>query len=137
MNENSKRKIKIFLIACLMLIIILSLFTAYGENHEWNCPSCGRRGNKGNYCGGCSYPAPWIGLNSENEHQIENSTGEETKEPEAHGPWPVKEIEEVVVSLKTLGNDDMRHQAYYGPNKQYAQAGENRHIQLLLYNVKI
>ena len=30
------------------------------EHYEWNCPQCGRVGNKGNYCGGCAHPAPWV-----------------------------------------------------------------------------
>ena len=46
------------------LVLFMSMFivgtkTALGEHEPWNCPDCGRKENKGNYCGECEYPAPW------------------------------------------------------------------------------
>ena len=36
--------------------------TAIGGHAPWDCPApgCGRTGNKGNYCGNCGHPAPWM-----------------------------------------------------------------------------
>ena len=43
------------------LVLICSLFSsALGEQNTWDCPECGRQGNKGNYCGSCAHPAPWV-----------------------------------------------------------------------------
>ena len=32
----------------------------YENDGTWNCPDCGRTGNKGNYCGGCAHMSPTI-----------------------------------------------------------------------------
>ena len=51
----------------MMMAFVLSAFTlisiiipAYGEHEPWDCPDCDRTGNKGNYCGECGHPSPWI-----------------------------------------------------------------------------
>lgn len=31
--------------------------------YEWDCPECERKGNTGNYCGGCGHAAPWVNEN--------------------------------------------------------------------------
>ena len=39
----------------------LDLLSSAIEHAAWYCPNpeCERKGNTGNYCGGCTYPAPW------------------------------------------------------------------------------
>ena len=48
-------------------MILLCVFAGYaiGEN-TWDCanPDCGRKGNTGNFCGGCGAPAPWMAESS-------------------------------------------------------------------------
>ena len=40
------------------------------------------------------------------------------------GGWPVRDTTGTRVSFRSFGNDsEQRHQSYYGPGKQYAQAG--------------
>lgn len=42
----------------------------------------------------------------------------------ADGPWPTRDITGTRVSFRNFGNtSEQRHQSYYGPGKQYAQAG--------------
>ena len=55
MKTNSKRPISILLL--LSLIFLLYFPASLGEQAPWDCPECGRKGNTGNYCGGCGYPA--------------------------------------------------------------------------------
>ena len=55
-----KSKIAAMLTVMLLTTMIsCAVFPAYGEHDEWNCPECGRRGNKGNFCGLCGFPAKW------------------------------------------------------------------------------
>ncbi len=42
-----------------MICILTLSFSAMGEAAAWDCPECGRKGNTGNFCGGCAHPAPW------------------------------------------------------------------------------
>ena len=44
---------------CYLGMFICGCFTA-AEKAPWDCPNpeCERKGNTGNYCGGCTYPAP-------------------------------------------------------------------------------
>ena len=57
-------------IVAAFIMIWLCIFTchAIGEN-TWDCtnPDCGRKGNTGNFCGGCGSPAPWMTESSETE----------------------------------------------------------------------
>ena len=46
-------------VVMIFLLLFIAIY-AYGERVAWDCPECGRAGNTGNYCGHCSYPAPWI-----------------------------------------------------------------------------
>ena len=48
---------RVFILLALILLAII--ITAYGEREPWDCPDCGRKENKGNYCGECGHPAPW------------------------------------------------------------------------------
>lgn len=55
---------------CISIICIIIFFTmsmALGEHEVWDCPNCGRTGNKGNYCGSCAHPAPWMDGNTGNQ----------------------------------------------------------------------
>lgn len=52
-----QKKLFIVLLVVVMMIMTVSV---YSENDSWDCPGCGKQGNTGNYCGGCSYPAPWL-----------------------------------------------------------------------------
>ncbi len=50
-----------FIAMGISLLLVLSMITcSLGEQTTWDCPECGRKGNTGNYCGGCAHPAPWI-----------------------------------------------------------------------------
>ena len=62
-----KNRVKTLLGLLLCMVMMGSLLQgmmltarAEGEKQVWDCPECGRTGNKGNYCGGCAHPAPWI-----------------------------------------------------------------------------
>ena len=44
----------------LVLTTLAIIIPVHGEHEPWDCPDCDRTGNKGNYCGECGYPAPWI-----------------------------------------------------------------------------
>ena len=52
----------------LSFILLVSVFSplltlaAEPQHDPWDCPEpgCGRKGNRGNYCGNCGHPAPWI-----------------------------------------------------------------------------
>ena len=54
-----KAKVIVFL---LVLSMLLPSLTAFSEHAQWDCPEpgCGRNGNRGNYCGNCGHPAPWM-----------------------------------------------------------------------------
>ena len=55
-----KRLFSIMLAFVLLAFTLLTIITTgYGEHELWDCPDCGRKENKGNYCGECGYPAPW------------------------------------------------------------------------------
>ncbi len=56
-KAGGRNTIKILVTIFLLLSVAIY---AYGERVAWDCPECGRAGNTGNYCGHCSYPAPWI-----------------------------------------------------------------------------
>ena len=43
-----------------LVIILVCIASAGGESYIWDCSQCGRKGNTGNYCGGCAHPAPWM-----------------------------------------------------------------------------
>ena len=46
----------------LVLSMLLPSAAAFPEYAPWDCPTpgCGRTGNRGNYCGNCGHPAPWM-----------------------------------------------------------------------------
>ena len=46
--------------AVLLIYLLFWAFPVNCENITWDCTECGRTGNTGNYCGGCSNPAPWV-----------------------------------------------------------------------------
>ena len=49
-----------------MIIAVLTVsFSAIGENAPWDCPECERKGNTGNFCGGCGHPAPSVDSSAE------------------------------------------------------------------------
>ncbi len=56
-------------IICALIVLILAAglvpSSAMCEHTAWDCPSCKRTGNTGNYCGNCGQPAPWVDLASE------------------------------------------------------------------------
>ena len=56
-----KRHIQQTLSLMMTLILLCALMPAHAaeEHYAWDCPDCGRAGNKGNFCGGCGHPAPW------------------------------------------------------------------------------
>ena len=57
LRERMNAAIRIILIIFLVFSIIPCSF---GERGVWDCPQCGRKGNTGNFCGACAYPAPLI-----------------------------------------------------------------------------
>ena len=55
-----KRLFSMMIAFVLLAFTLISIITpAYGEHESWDCPDCGRKENKGNYCGECGHPAPW------------------------------------------------------------------------------
>ena len=59
---------KITSLIVIAIIIVLHIIPmASGEQYTWTCPKCERMDNKGNYCGECGHPAPWIEINSTDE----------------------------------------------------------------------
>ena len=60
MNKSAQtsKGIAFLLVLCMMLTSL----AAFSEHAPWNCPTpgCGRTGNRGNYCGSCGHPAPWM-----------------------------------------------------------------------------
>lgn len=62
-GEDSKRmnqKNKGIVFVVLSFSMLFLSIAALSETSSWDCPKCGRKGNNGNYCGGCAYPSPWI-----------------------------------------------------------------------------
>lgn len=56
-----KRVFSMMMAFVLLVFTLLTIITpAYGEHELWDCPDCGRKENKGNYCGECGHPAPWM-----------------------------------------------------------------------------
>ena len=55
---QTAKRIAFLLVLCMMLTAL----AAFSEHAPWDCstPGCGRTGNKGNYCGNCGRPAPWM-----------------------------------------------------------------------------
>ncbi len=54
-----KKMIWRILMAVMMLIVLITgISLAAAERSPWDCPQCGRKGNTGNFCGGCGHPAP-------------------------------------------------------------------------------
>ena len=45
-----------------LILVVSSCLSAVRAEGTWDCPTpgCGRTGNRGNYCGGCGHPAPWM-----------------------------------------------------------------------------
>ena len=54
--KNSFRRLLAFVIAFMLICALLP--SAFAEQETWDCPVCGRNGNKGNYCGNCGEPRP-------------------------------------------------------------------------------
>ena len=49
------------ILLCYVGVLFWGCFvTAVAEHAPWDCSECGRTGNTGQYCGGCSHPAPWM-----------------------------------------------------------------------------
>jgi 2',3'-cyclic-nucleotide 2'-phosphodiesterase (5'-nucleotidase family) len=47
------------LLSAILIFISVPLFTI-AETAPWDCTECGKKGNTGNFCGGCGHPAPGI-----------------------------------------------------------------------------
>ena len=47
------------IMAAALVMVLLMVPMASGEQSAWDCPECGRTGNLWNYCGNCAHPAPW------------------------------------------------------------------------------
>ena len=95
--------IKAILISALLLITPI----APSEQTAWDCPGCGRKGNTGNFCGGCGHSAPWLESNvaaspeTDFEYEIEDGkatitkyigTGGDVKIPDTLGGNSVRSI---------------------------------------------
>ncbi len=52
--KKKMMRIAAFAAVCMFLFSGLAI----GERTPWDCPECGRKGNTGNFCGGCAHPAP-------------------------------------------------------------------------------
>ena len=55
-------------IAIIVAFLLLMSVTAICEHTVWDCSQCGKKSNKGNYCGSCGHSAPWL----ENDKKEEN-----------------------------------------------------------------
>ena len=58
-NLAGRKKMKKLISIITIILILCTSFSAYSQNAPWNCPSCGRTSNTGNFCGGCGHVAPW------------------------------------------------------------------------------
>ena len=94
------RKLVSVVVALVCLVSLLGAACADGGS-DWTCPSCGNQ-----------WPASY-----------QYCPNDRTAQPAASGGWPVRSVDGLRTKLKGLGNDDSRHQSFYGPGSQYAQAG--------------
>lgn len=81
----------------LLLLFVLSILPASGENTAWDCPECGRTGNTSNYCGNCAHPAPWMEKTQESMPAAETTaepTPEESKTDTKNQPGEAPIIEQ-------------------------------------------
>lgn len=58
------------LTAALVLVTVSAACSSLCEGFIWDCPVCGREGNRGSFCGTCGYPAPAPGETPEPEEDI-------------------------------------------------------------------
>ncbi len=49
---------RIIMAVTMAIVLLTGISLAAAERSPWDCPQCGRKGNTGNYCGGCAHPAP-------------------------------------------------------------------------------
>ena len=56
MKQERLKKLNVGM--ALSLILLMLFMRALCERAPWDCPECGRKGNTGNFCGWCAYPAP-------------------------------------------------------------------------------
>ena len=140
-------KIHVFIASLLIALVTLffSIFSVFAEQHSWNCPSCGRRDNGGNYCGSCGHAAPWMEVvilySSENnfEYKVENGqaiitryVGQENEVivPPTLGGYPVVAIGYCNSSLIPTSNKTMYISLI--EDKGYAFAENEKIINVIL-----
>lgn len=87
---SRKRESGVIFIAVLLMAIMFAC-CAFAEGIAWNCPECGRTGNKGNYCGACGHAAPTSDVKKKGEIQL------------PYGLRPGMTIEEADQCMKTAG----------------------------------
>lgn len=98
----------------LVLSMLLPSLAAFSEHAPWDCPTpgCGRKENRGNYCGGCGHPAPWM--------ETPESTDTPTPTPKPYSAQELLELGEKYYNGRGVARDYAEAMKWY---KQAAEAG--------------
>ena len=84
-----------------VLCLTLFAFSIALAAEAWNCPECGRKGNTGNYCGGCGHASPYP----------EDQTNDSTQEKDS------KEEFKTVGNIVTFGRYEQDNKTENGPEE--------------------
>ena len=96
-----KQAMRVMAAALVMVLLMVSM--ASGEQSAWDCPECGRTGNLWNYCGNCAHPAPWTKEEGFDEEKAYDAVLKQLEEIEGKiGSVPSgKTVEEQISVLET------------------------------------
>ena len=98
---------KLFAIILTLFCVMNLINPVLAEAETWHCDTCGTDRST-QFCPVCGSQKP---------SDISGNAEDSLK------PWPVISLEGTAVNLRPLGDEAMRHQAYFGPGKLYGQAG--------------
>ena len=112
MRKTYKRALAAFL----SLLIVFSVFSVYAEKYAWDCPDCERKGNTGNYCGGCGHPAPWIESAAAASEDMDNADNDAAASPETDFEYKIEDGKAVITKYTGPGGDVVIPKAIDGYN---------------------
>ena len=98
---------KALVVLVAMICVTSLIIPALAGEDTWYCDMCGLDRNTP-FCPTCGSQKP-VDRSGSTDH--------------SHPIWPVRITEGTSVILRPLVDKDMRHQAYFGPDKTYGQAG--------------